>query len=257
MPFQFRTVQLGSPYQPGEGLRIGTVRFPPRGVPKNEYRERDLFDVWLPTLAPSRELLKSFRAGKLGPHAFSQKYRSEMARTVPRQTIQLIAELAKSTPVSVGCFCAKESRCHRTALGELIRQAAGEPANQLLSKQAVYTIAHPETLRQLYDEENGYGSLPEGKRWTTAVSLWHDAQICDETLPIVFADATDCSRLIYWARVSSINVEDDGTRYSFSGLKKIPGSHSPQELVLTHTGAHIAPGFIRPYALVRTPKFLR
>jgi len=124
MPLKFNTVQLGSHRQPGEGLRIGTVRFLPRGVPKSQYRERDLFDVWLPILAPSRELLKALRAGSLPLKTFFRRYRKEMAEADPRQVIQLLAELARSTPIAVGCYCDDESRCHRSVLGELIRAAA-------------------------------------------------------------------------------------------------------------------------------------
>lgn len=128
MPLQFRTVQLGSPRQPGEGLRIGTVRRPPRGVPKSEYRKRDLLDVWLPILAPSQALLTAFLKTELSPTTFFRRYRAEMAQTEPRQVIQLLAELAQRTPLSVGCFCDDESRCHRSILAALIREAAGEPA---------------------------------------------------------------------------------------------------------------------------------
>ena len=123
MPLQFRTVQIGSSRQPGEGLRIGTVRFLPRGVPKTEYRDRNLFDLWLPILAPSRALLKAFRTG-MPLKTFFRRYRTEMAQTDPRQVIQLLAELAKSTPIAIGCYCDDESRCHRSVLGELIREAA-------------------------------------------------------------------------------------------------------------------------------------
>ena len=124
MPLRFHTVQIGSPRRPGEGLRIGAVRFLPRGVPKSKYRERDLFDVWLPILAPSRELLKAFRDGKLSPAKFFQRYRSEMTQTDPRQVIELLAALAHQTPLSVACYCDDETRCHRSVLGSLIRDAA-------------------------------------------------------------------------------------------------------------------------------------
>lgn len=124
MALHLRTVRIGSPRQPREGIRIGAVRFLPRGVPKAEYRERDLFDVWLPILAPSRELLKSFLGGKLSPARFFQRYKREMSRPDARQVIQLLALLAAQTPLSVACFCEEESRCHRRALGALIREAA-------------------------------------------------------------------------------------------------------------------------------------
>lgn len=126
MPLRFRTVQIGSPRKPGEGLRIGAVRFLPRGIPKLEYRERDLFDLWLPILAPSRELLKAFRDGSVSTARFFHRYRSEMTQTDPRQVIQLLAALAHHAPLSVACYCDDESRCHRSVLGLLIRKAAGD-----------------------------------------------------------------------------------------------------------------------------------
>jgi uncharacterized protein YeaO (DUF488 family) len=104
VPLKFRTVQIGSPRQAGEGLRIGAVRFLPRGVPKSEYAERNLFDLWLPILAPSRELLKAFRDEDVSPAKFFQRYRSEMAETDARQVIQLLAALAHQTPLSVWCW---------------------------------------------------------------------------------------------------------------------------------------------------------
>ena len=121
---RFRTVQIGSPRKPGEGLRIGAVRSLPRGVPKSEYRKRDLFDIWLPILAPSRTLLTAFRDGNVSPAKFFQRYRNEMTQTDPRQVIQLLATLARQTPLSVACYCDDESRCHRSVLGSLIREAA-------------------------------------------------------------------------------------------------------------------------------------
>ncbi len=121
----FRTVRLGAPRAPAEGLRLGTVRFLPRGVAKADYARLDWFDVWLPILAPSRELLRELRDGKLSTARFFQRYRREMAETDPRQVIAALAELARRTPVAVGCYCEDESACHRSVLGELIRKAAG------------------------------------------------------------------------------------------------------------------------------------
>jgi uncharacterized protein YeaO (DUF488 family) len=126
MPLRLCTVQIGSPRKAGEGIRIGAVRYLPRGVPKSQYRERDLFDLWLPILAPSRELLKAFRDGSVSPAKFFLHYRKEMGQTDPRQVIELLAELARKTPLSVACYCDDESRCHRSVLGSLIREAAGD-----------------------------------------------------------------------------------------------------------------------------------
>jgi uncharacterized protein YeaO (DUF488 family) len=124
MDLQIRTVRLGSPRDPNEGLRIGTVRWLPRGVPKTDYARRNYFDVWVPTLAPSEELLRKFQDGGMALRSFFQRYRSEMKKKDPRQIIILLAELAKRTPISIGCYCENESQCHRSVLIELIRAAA-------------------------------------------------------------------------------------------------------------------------------------
>lgn len=118
------TYRIGSPRKKSEGLRIGTVRLLPRGVPKREYAKRDLFDVWLPLVAPSRELLKTYTTGKKSAGQFFRAYRTEMKEPVARHTIELLAALAKRTPVAIGCYCEDESRCHRSVLIKLIRAAA-------------------------------------------------------------------------------------------------------------------------------------
>ena len=123
MALHLQTFRIGAPRSRGEGLRIGTVRLLPRGVPKREYSKRDLFDVWLPLVAPSRELLKAYNAGKLSPKRFFAKYRTEMKHPEARHTIELLAAVARQTPIAVGCYCEDETRCHRTALIELIRAA--------------------------------------------------------------------------------------------------------------------------------------
>jgi uncharacterized protein YeaO (DUF488 family) len=253
---KFRTVQIGTPREPGEGLRIGTVRFPPRGVPKDEYQERNLFDVWLPVIAPSRELLRAFHDSGMTFPRFAERYRREMSKTAPRQVIKLLAEMAKATPISVGCHCADESRCHRSILGELIREAAGLSPLAPLANDSVYTIAHGAELQRIAEGKTRSAELFEQKHWTTAAQLLVEARQRGESVPIIFADATDCSRLVFWARLDSVDFVDDRTRYRFSKLTKIRGRHTPQELVLASTGKTIAPGFIRPYALVRTPNFI-
>lgn len=121
---QLRAVRLGTPREPEEGLRIGTVRYLPRGVRKQDYAKQDYFDVWLPSLAPSRELLTQLKNGELPLSRFFARYRSEMSQTEPHQIILLLAELAKRTPLSVGCYCEDELQCHRSVLLELICKAA-------------------------------------------------------------------------------------------------------------------------------------
>lgn len=118
-----RVVRLGSPRIEGEGLRLGTVRRPPRGVPKREYASKNFFDVWLPELAPSEELLKESRVYAEEPSAwrrFVRRYRAEMGTPEKRHLLELLASLSRQTNFSVGCYCADESRCHRSLLRELL-----------------------------------------------------------------------------------------------------------------------------------------
>lgn len=121
---------MGTPRKPSEGLRVGTVRFLPRGVKKEDYARLDYFDVWFPLLAPSSELLKwlksrEWASEQAGWSKFKERYTAEMKKTDARQAIKLLAELVKSTPVSIGCYCENESACHRSILRELIDAAAG------------------------------------------------------------------------------------------------------------------------------------
>jgi uncharacterized protein YeaO (DUF488 family) len=118
-----RIVRLGSERVPGEGLRIGTVRHPPRGVRKHEYATRNFFDVWFPVLAPSAEALQQGRgaATERDWARFERKYRSEMKTPECRAALALLAALSHSTDFSVGCYCPDEARCHRSVLRELLR----------------------------------------------------------------------------------------------------------------------------------------
>lgn len=117
-----RIVQLGSPRQRGEGLRIGTVRRPPRGVPKSEFASRNFYDVWLPDLAPSDALVK---LGQSAPDpkawlTFIKRYRAEMKRPEAARLLALLAALSQSTSLAVGCYCEDEARCHRSVLRQLL-----------------------------------------------------------------------------------------------------------------------------------------
>jgi uncharacterized protein YeaO (DUF488 family) len=119
-----RIVRLGSPRAPGEGLRVGTVRRPPRGVPKDEYASRDLYDVWLPNVAPSEPLVKQALGAKdeRSWKSFVRRYRAEMKRPEPRRVLDLLAALSHTTDLSVGCYCEDESRCHRSVLRALLEE---------------------------------------------------------------------------------------------------------------------------------------
>jgi uncharacterized protein YeaO (DUF488 family) len=119
-----RVVRLGSPRMPGEGLRLGTVRRPPRGVPKAEHASRDFYDVWLPELAPSEALVKA-ALGASDARAwrrFVQRYRAEMKRPEATRLLALLAALSHQTSFSVGCYCADEARCHRSVLRGLLQE---------------------------------------------------------------------------------------------------------------------------------------
>ena len=119
-----RVVQLGSPRARGEGVRIGTVRRPPRGVPKSEHATRDFYDVWLPELAPSEALvkvaLKAADARAWG--AFEKRYRAELKRPESLRLLQLLAALSRQTSFSVGCYCEDAARCHRSVLRALLAE---------------------------------------------------------------------------------------------------------------------------------------
>jgi uncharacterized protein YeaO (DUF488 family) len=120
-----QVVRLGSERREGEGLRIGTVRRPPRGVPKAEFASRNFYDVWLPDLAPSEELLKLGQAAT-GDDAhwstFVKRYRAEMRQPEKVRLLDLLAALSRETNLSVGCYCADEERCHRSVLRELLAE---------------------------------------------------------------------------------------------------------------------------------------
>lgn len=119
-----RVVRLGSRRTRGEGLRIGTVRRPPRGVPKGEFAARDFYDVWLPNLAPSEALVKAALGAKSDAawRAFVRRYRAEMKRPEAQRVLELLAALSRSADFSVGCYCEDEARCHRSLLRELLRE---------------------------------------------------------------------------------------------------------------------------------------
>ena len=119
-----KIVRLGEERARGEGVRIGTVRRPPRGVPKGEVASRNYYDVWFPILSPAPETVKLALSGKTDRDwaRFVKKYRAEMARPEPRAALALLAALAHETNLSVGCYCEDESRCHRSILRELLAE---------------------------------------------------------------------------------------------------------------------------------------
>jgi len=123
-------VRLGSPRRPGEGVRLGTVRRPPRGVPKAQFATLDYYDVWLPNLSPSQELVtfalrsqdeKSWRT-------FERKFRAEMNKPDAARLLDVLAALSHQTDFSLGCYCEDEERCHRSVLKKLLAERGAEIA---------------------------------------------------------------------------------------------------------------------------------
>lgn len=123
-------VKLGSKRVRGEGLRIGTVRHPPRGVPKSQFASHNWYDIWFPNLAPSPKLLKQAHAATTDKDfaAFLRKYRSEMFDPEKSRELDLLAALSHETNLSVGCYCDDESRCHRSVLRELLQDRGAKLA---------------------------------------------------------------------------------------------------------------------------------
>jgi uncharacterized protein YeaO (DUF488 family) len=124
-----RIVRLGTPREGGEGLRLGTVRRPPRGVRKEDYARLDFFDLWFPDLAPSAELLSYATAEPFTPERwkiFSRRYRKEMREPPAQRLLALLAALSQQTNFAVGCYCEDAEHCHRALLRELLEEAGAE-----------------------------------------------------------------------------------------------------------------------------------
>ena len=123
-----RIVRLGSPRVHNEGLRIGTVRRPPRGVRKEDFAAKDFFDVWLPNLSPSAELVKEAQSAEDDRTwaTFKKKFRAEMNRPEPGRELDLLAALSHQTNLSLGCYCENEEKCHRSVLRELLAERGAD-----------------------------------------------------------------------------------------------------------------------------------
>lgn len=123
-----RIFRLGSPRAPDEGLRIGTVRRPPRGVRKEEYAAKNIYDVWFPNLAPSEALLKEAlpMSDEKSWKTFKRKFVAEMKSPQAKRDMDLLAALSRQTNFSIGCYCEDESRCHRSILREQLDQRGAD-----------------------------------------------------------------------------------------------------------------------------------
>lgn len=127
-----RILRLGSGRVEGEGLRVGTVRRPPRGVPKADFAARNWYDVWFPNLSPSPETMKLGKNARTDREwrAFKKKYRAEMSTPENSRTLELLAALSHQTDFSVGCYCEDEARCHRSVLRKLLMEKGAEVIQQ-------------------------------------------------------------------------------------------------------------------------------
>lgn len=123
-------VRLGTPRKPGEGPRLGTVRRPPRGVPKAEFAKRDFYDTWLPNLSPSAELMAQGQAAQDDKEwsAFKRKFHAEMKQPEASHVLDLLATLSHHSSFSLGCYCEDENHCHRSVLRELLAARGAEIA---------------------------------------------------------------------------------------------------------------------------------
>jgi uncharacterized protein YeaO (DUF488 family) len=129
-----RIVRLGTPRATDEGLRVGTVRRPPRGVPKTEFASQDWYDVWYPNLAPSVETMKQAQEAQKANspaqwNAFVRKFKAEMAESDASRSLDLLAALSHGTALSVGCYCEDEAHCHRSVLRSLLAERGADIAD--------------------------------------------------------------------------------------------------------------------------------
>lgn len=125
-----RVVRLGTPRSADEGLRLGTVRRPPRGVAKADFSRLGWYDAWLPELSPSAELVKLAQAAQNDAEwaAFARRYRAEMGKPEAEHLLGLLAALSRHTALSVGCYCERDDRCHRSILGVLLKEHGADMA---------------------------------------------------------------------------------------------------------------------------------
>ncbi len=135
-----QTYRYGTPRGRDELLRLGAARQLPRGVKKTEYQKRGYFDVWMPLLAPSPELVAAYRHGKIPWETFASRYKKEMQRPEPRHVISLVAAMLPFCPVSLGCFCEDESHCHRSLLAKLVEAEAKARGAAFAAEAGVETL---------------------------------------------------------------------------------------------------------------------
>ena len=265
---------VGEPRQPGEGLRIGAIRYAPRGIEKEDYARENWFDVWLPVLAPSRRLMARAKPHQkdCNPkfwHWFFESYEREMRDdTNARQTIEMLAKLPRSTRVSVGCRCPAGSWCHATVLLRLIEEARERQEKGLrrevkickagrgrLYSQCVYTLVDPEKLEAIAGKSGSHW-LERGREWVTADDLLQEAMFVRQRVPILFGNPRDVSELLYWGLLESTDEDDGEKGFWVSKVRALRG-RKPQDVVKVSNGKRIRPGYRRAYVIGRTPGFLK
>jgi uncharacterized protein YeaO (DUF488 family) len=130
------TYRYGTPRSENEGLRIGVARHLPRGVRREDWQRKNYFDIWLPLVAPSPELVFEYRHERIEFKEFARQYRLQMKAPAARQGIQLVAVMACHEPVSLGCYCEDETRCHRSLLRALVEAEMKSPALRFLHNRS-------------------------------------------------------------------------------------------------------------------------
>jgi hypothetical protein len=124
-----------------------------------------------------------------------------------------------------------------------------------ISDYCVYTIVHPDRLAEA-QRRGRAATFSEAKPWINGLKLWQKAQKAGIGMPVLLGDATDCSQLLCWGLLTQVEVSDSGTSFTVDRVRRLADCHEPQELVLRSTGKHIAPHFIKPYAICETPDFV-
>jgi uncharacterized protein YeaO (DUF488 family) len=228
-----RIVRLGTPRARAEGLRLGTVRRPPRGVRKTDYARKDFFDVWLPELAPSDALLSYAHEGPLTPKrwaTFARRYHGEMRRPPAQRLLRFLAALSRQANLSVGCFCSDEARCHRSLLRELLKKAGAKvavipillallvspgSAQQPAPAGLTVTTAQLGSLRWLVG--NWQGSMENGDHFYEGYAFLNDSTIQTFSYPdSTTGEASDSGSIEL--RGGKVTTGDAGTRWIVTAM---------------------------------------
>jgi uncharacterized protein YeaO (DUF488 family) len=264
---------IGETRAPGEGLRIGAVRYPPRGIKKENYASENCFDIWLPVLAPSRRLMASRKKRDDWDvkfwHRFFASYEREMRHnTDARQTIEMLAKLSRRTRISVGCHCGEGTWCHVTVLLRLLEEARAnpdvglgrdvrvcKPGRGALYHQSVYTAVHPDKVTAIAGKRGSH-RLERGQEWVTGEKLLQESVLVDQQVPILFGNASQIGPVTHWALLECTDEDRKGPCYWVRNVRALRG-RKLQELVLVSEGRRLSKNYQRAYAICETPGFLK